>query len=187
MPTQTFNIPFGQWVNVGSGLLDISATGNAIRVADSVAAPDASFTGDCFLLPSPAARVRLNFTNAVWASVVNTEDNGIVTTVLATPAVADPALPIGEAGEEYTLAAGVPQVIEAEHTPISVQVKTGTTADVYTTCSTPEEVAAGTADWVEWTNGPKAGPFTDVVRWPCTALKLVSVAGGTVYLARSRP
>jgi hypothetical protein len=184
--TTKFDIPVGQWVNIGSGLMDIQFAGNQIKAADSAAAPDDSFTGDCFVLPAKAGRVRLNFTNAVWVTTVTKEDNGTKTTVLMDAVPESDPQPIGEGGEEVTIEAGKPFIVNAEHTPISVQIKTGTTAKVSTTCSTPEEVAAGMADWVEWTNGDKAGPFADVIRWPAVALKIESAAGGTVYLARSR-
>jgi hypothetical protein len=88
--------------------------------------------------------------------------------------------------EKYTLNAGVPVIISAHSTPITIHIPAGTTAKVSMTCATADEIAADTADWVDWPNGDQAGPFIDALLNRVAALKLESTAGGVVYLAREQ-
>lgn len=86
--------------------------------------------------------------------------------------------------EKHTLTAATAKIIRGGNGPISVHIPTGTTADIYTTLGTNAEINAGTADWVEWPGGVRAGPYRDTIIFPVTGIKMLSVAGGSVYLQR---
>jgi hypothetical protein len=83
----------------------------------------------------------------------------------------------------HTIAAGVEYILPGIE-GATVHIKTGTTANVYTTLDTPAAIAAGTADWFPWTDGSKAGPWIGKVVGKCNAIKITSVAGGTVFVSR---
>jgi hypothetical protein len=99
-------------------------------------------------------------------------------TPLTTPLVTPPS-------EKHTLAANVAKLIGGGNEPITVHIPTGTSATVYTTCCLSSEINADTADWVEWPNGVKAGPFMDALLHRVTAIKVLSVAGGVIYFKRN--
>lgn len=84
---------------------------------------------------------------------------------------------------EYDLEAGVPLYLPGVE-GATIHVKTGTTANVYTTLSSPADIAAETADWFPWTEGAKAGPYIGKTVGKANAIKITSAAGGTVYVAR---
>ncbi|WP_448167683.1 hypothetical protein [Burkholderia ambifaria] len=88
--------------------------------------------------------------------------------------------------ESYALTAGHDVIVSGAGNPLTVHIPTGTTATIYTTCSSRAQIDAGTADWIAWGNGSKAGPFMDVLLYPIGALKISSAAGGTVNIARTR-
>lgn len=87
--------------------------------------------------------------------------------------------------EKITLVAATAKVVTGAGTPVTVHIPTGTSLNVYTTCAANAEIIANTADWVVWPNGVTAGPFMDTLLRKVTAIKFLSVAGGTVYLVRS--
>jgi hypothetical protein len=85
--------------------------------------------------------------------------------------------------EVWTLAAGVDRIAAGQNNgSITAQIKTGTTATLMVTCSPAADIDAGTADWVAWFNG--SGPMKQTMTDHVTAIKLSSVAGGTVFLVR---
>lgn len=95
-----------------------------------------------------------------------------------------PNITVYSPSEKLPLVANVPRIVAGQENPVTVQIPTGTTASVATTCCTPAEVDAGTADWVDWPAGTKTGPYIDSLIGKVTAIKLSSAAGGNVYLVR---
>lgn len=83
----------------------------------------------------------------------------------------------------HTIAAGVDYILPGVE-GATVHIKTGTTANVYTTLDTPAAIAAGTADWFPWADGSKAGPWIAKLVGRCNAIKITSTAGGTVFVSR---
>lgn len=185
--SQAFDIPFGSWVNLNTNQAHLAYVGNAIKIADSATAPDNTFAGDVYVLAKNGPSVDLNFTHSIWATQAGTAENETQTTVVISPLASALEAASNELSEEYTLKPGVPLYIGGEHTPITVQIPTGTTADVYTTAATQAEIDTSTADWFEWTDATKTGPFKDVIQGPISGIKIVSAAGGKVLLARSQP
>lgn len=86
--------------------------------------------------------------------------------------------------EKHVLAAATAKIVAGGSGPITVHIPTGTTADIYTTLGTNEEINDSTADWVEWPGGVRAGPYRDTIVHPVTGIKMLSVAGGDVYIKR---
>ncbi len=86
-------------------------------------------------------------------------------------------------GKKYTLAANTPLYIPGAE-GVTVHIQTGTTANVFTTLDDDADIAAETADWVPWADGSKAGPWLNKTVGQCKMIKLLSVVGGTVFVAR---
>lgn len=98
-------------------------------------------------------------------------------------------IPVAPEAKKYTLAPTVPLVIGGQNGPVTIQIPTGTTATVYTALCTLAELAAelvtpGSVDWITWSHGAAAGPIMDTLTYKVCAIKVVSTAGGFVYMLR---
>lgn len=87
--------------------------------------------------------------------------------------------------ETHALTANQPALVGAHNTPLTVHIPAGVTCDVAATCD-PAVANGAAVDWVDLSGGAKVGPAFVLVQGPCAAIKLLSVAGGTVNVSRTR-
>jgi hypothetical protein len=82
---------------------------------------------------------------------------------------------------------GVSDFLFVFHTPISIAVfpETGATAAVQITLDGSSAVHAGSADWLEWGKGWVTEKTMDILIYPATALRFVSVNGTSVFTITS--
>lgn len=100
-------VPFGSWVNLGTGPLRLAVAGVAVSlsIAQNATAPDNTFTGDVFAVGPDTGVVEFDATMDVWAKIRGTDTPLAPVSVLVTPV---PVVTPTEPGAENELPTGVP-------------------------------------------------------------------------------
>ncbi len=66
------------------------------------------------------------------------------------------------------------KIIPVHSVPLTINIPTGSTIMVETTCDTGEKIRLGTANWQQWPQGSQAGPFTDTLTAMVVALRVTA-------------
>ena len=100
-------VPFGSWVNLGTGPLQLAVVGVAVSlsIAQNATAPDNTFTGDVFAVGPNTGVVEFDGTTDVWAKIRGTDTPLAPVSVLVTPV---PVVTPTEPGAENELPTGSP-------------------------------------------------------------------------------